>query len=622
MADINPGPVVDWGNMIAGTGLTQAQTGLAQQQSQSAQQDVQQKQMSNQIMRAKMPLIMHALADYTNDSNASAAGGVPTSTSSAANGGAGGSTRTSGADDSNASGATPENSWWDPNQTDAGLRSAFFVPPVTQQEMQRMQRAALTGDPSLVQLEQMRREQRIQSQSAQSQQGSQQLFEAMHTVSDADEGNALAQLDAVAPNASKRIRAMIPDSADEDQAARQYAEHVAQTVHQYTGREVVARPDGTYIDKTTGMTVPGERSGMSDEQYSKLVQEAVKLVPVPDGQGHVISVPAYKANGFPSPDAMVMQGLSNQGHPGAQSTITGAPKADTRAKVAAAVQKVQAQNTPDATGVAAQPGAVTNTPGNTAPIDPQTTKAMQDSSFRFQGPKTPANATRSPDEQKVYDNYTENTNNLNKDSGDATKAASQALTYLRAAQDVMNSKGGTTGAWQSVIAQAARWLPGVQVPATSNYQELAKYLGNAALANAKGIYGPKMTQSEVMLQLHELSPSVSMNDDTVKDLLSTNMRSAQYTIDTAKRAAAYTKIGNDPAKFPQWNQKYWPQEDIVNAKPAASVASAATTKSAAPAAPAAKPTYSDAQIQSYYNTHKANYPSLTLDQVRKQFGAQ
>src|SRR5208282_5601693 len=100
---------------------------------------------------------------------------------------------------------------------------------------------------------------RIEQQTASNRRNAQQMFEAMHAVGDADEGTEYAALQAVAPTAAAQILKDLPAGADKDQAARAYANHVAQNVHQYTGRDIVKREDGTYIDKETGMTIPGER---------------------------------------------------------------------------------------------------------------------------------------------------------------------------------------------------------------------------------------------------------------------------------------------------------------------------------------------------------------------------
>jgi len=73
-----------------------------------------------------------------------------------------------------------------------------------------------------------------------------------------------------------------------------------------------------------------------------------------------------------------------------------------------------------------------------------------------------------------------------------------------------------------------------------------------------------MTQSEVGLQLNELSPSVHMPDSAIRDLLDTNIRSAAYTIDAARKSRAYLASGGDPQQYSEWLEKYYPRAQTVN----------------------------------------------------------
>lgn len=183
--------------------------------------------------------------------------------------------------------------------------------------------------------------------------------------------------------------------------------------------------------------------------------------------------------------------------------------------------------------------------------DPTLSKALSDTDYRL--PVMRPNQSASPA-------IIESRNKLMQDSSDATTAAGQSLQYLKAAQAIMTGKGAPTVALPGEIRAQIGSVFGT-VNAT-NYQEVAKYLGNAALSNAKQTYGSRMTQSEVGLQLNELSPSVKMTPDAIKNLLGTNIRNAQYTIDTANRARTYVKNGNDPMQFGQWNQQYWPRDSV------------------------------------------------------------
>jgi len=155
-----------------------------------------------------------------------------------------------------------------------------------------------------------------------------------------------------------------------------------------------------------------------------------------------------------------------------------------------------------------------------------------------------------------------NRNALLKDSEAATNAGATAMQYLKAAKSIMDSKGATVGAYGSLLTNASRWMGGG--PQSTNYQELAKYLGNAAAQQAQANF-PGATQSEVHMQFNELSPNVSMDDATIKKLLNTNIRSTDYALKSASHVKDYLAQGNEPTNFAKWNQKYYDRDKLVNA---------------------------------------------------------
>ncbi len=160
-----------------------------------------------------------------------------------------------------------------------------------------------------------------------------------------------------------------------------------------------------------------------------------------------------------------------------------------------------------------------------------------------------------------------NRNGLLKDSEAATNAGATARQYLTAAQAIMASKGApVTGLYGTVANQVSRAFGGIN---STNYQEVAKYLANAAAQQAQASF-PNATQSEVHMQFNEMSPNVSMNDDTIKDLLSTNIRNIDYTTKSAGRVKNYLDNANDPQNFAKWNQKYYPRDKLVNSTRTAS----------------------------------------------------
>lgn len=593
MADVSSVPFVNYAGQQADAQLTQAQTGATQQQGQLAGQQTQAAAMQNQIMKARMPLIMSALSDYADDtssSNASGASGQPVSAKAPPS-------STSGVAPDTSAGS-PETSWYDPKNIDSALRQKYFVPPVTPQEAQRIQRAALIGDPGLLENSKMQRQFRIDQQTAASQYDANNLYDSIHTVVDAEPGHALAQLAAIAPGTAKKIKDMIPDEADEDAAARAYAAHVGGNVHQYTGRKVVARADGSYVDEVTGRPVPGvEKSGLSEEQWANLAKAGNALVDMDDGQGHKVKVPQWRANQAPSLDSWVMQQASHGGEYGAHATVGGAPKAQAKAAAQKAVATATA-DTKATSGVAGAPKEGTTTT-NGQP-DPLMSKALGDTDYKYAPPTHKFGTSMSPDEQDQKTKQTDAAVSLKTDLDKGIPNAQSALTFYKAAQDIMDTKGASGGKYQALLARAAAWVPGLQAPNTSNYQELAKYLGNAALQAGKGIF-PKMTQKEAFLILNELNPSPGMNDAALRNMIGFGTRMSQYSIDGAQRAGAYLKSGGDATRFYSWLNKYWPQPDAVVPK--------GEGKNEAPK-------YSDAQIAKYARVH-----GLTLEVAKNHVGA-
>jgi hypothetical protein len=131
------------------------------------------------------------------------------------------------------------------------------------------------------------------------------------------------------------------------------------------------------------------------------------------------------------------------------------------------------------------------------PQDPALRQALADPDYKL--PSQPVVSGRTPtpaqlDQQKAT--VTARTDLL-KDSQDATQAAASSLQYLQAAKSIMDSKGATVGAYGGLINTLSRYTGFNGSTDAANYAEIAKNLGNAALANAKGIYGQRMTQSEV-----------------------------------------------------------------------------------------------------------------------------
>ena len=120
---------------------------------------------------------------------------------------------------------------------------------------------------------------------------------------------------------------------------------------------------------------------------------------------------------------------------------------------------------------------------------------------------------------------------------DATNTGGQALQYLNAAKAIMDSKGApVAGPLGGLVAKVT--APFGSVDAT-NYQEAAKYLGNAAIQAGKGNFGKGMTENDVNLQKDQLSPSLHMTDGALRDLIDTGIKNTQYGMDSCQSECAH-----------------------------------------------------------------------------------
>ena len=639
MADIS-----DNGSFNAALGNTVSQnfgpTAVANQANENAstaqtQQQTQAAAMQNKLMAARMPLILSQLHDATvGAGDSSGVGGgaasVKTDDSDTSGKDAGAGTVA----DQDKSAVTPEQNFYQPDKIDAALRQKYFIPQYTPQEMAALQKAYLVdptdqygmGPKRVMAMHDMR----IQTQTQQNQMGARDDFDKLHAVTDAPEGNAMDVLEASHPETVAAIRrqfAKDPDAAmDEDSAARMFAAHTAGNVHQYTGREAVKGDDGVYRDKDTGITIPGvEKVGLSTEQYIKLAHEAITpSVDMPDGNGGSIKVAPWKAaqmsgaKNINSPGDWMMVRASQQNLPGAASTLSpkSAPKQEAHAVAQAALDKVtaaQQKNPPAATtpGGAPAPTAGVGTARNAqSNIDPQLTEALHDEKYRYTPTmdgkpyKPQIGATPPPAVQDDMKNQAAARNDLKKTSNDGVGAAAAALTMYKAAQDVLDKGNYNGGAWNSTLAKYAKWLPaGWQDHMTGDYQEVAKYLGNAALQSGKGIFA-KMTEKESDTVMHDLNPSPGMDPGALKEMIARGMKTAQYSLDSSRRVLPYLSSGNDATQFSTWNQEHYPMQEETKPSPG-------KPNGSGPA-----PKYNDAQVKAYMQKY-----NLTDEQAtRKHLG--
>jgi hypothetical protein len=631
LASQNYGPTA-----ITSQANTAANTQLEGAQAQNVSQQAQAAAMQNQLMRARLPLILSQLhdesvgaGDSSGTSTVGGAQGVPTGTGP--NGGGAGPNEPQGVAAQDKSSVAPDQNFYQPDKIDAALRSQYFVPQYTPQEMQALKKAYLVdpqdqygmGPKRVMAMHDMR----IQQATQQNQMDARDDFDKMRAVTDAPEGGAMDVLEAAHPDTVKAIRrqfAKDPSAAmDEDAAARMFAAHVAGAVHQYTGREAVKGDDGVYRDKETGFTIPGvEKVGLSTEQYLKLAHEAIAPTQMDDGSGGKVTVPAWKAaqiagaKNINGPGDWMMVNASQRGLPGAASTLSpnSAPKQEARAvaaKALAVAQKQQASASAPADGTSKMVdgvGTARNAQGN---VDPKLTTALQDPKFSYK----PSNngvpweggigKTPPPPVMEDMSKQTAARNDLAKTSSEGVGAASAALTMYKAAQDVLAKGAYNGGAWNAELAKYSKWLPaGWQDHMTGDYQEVAKYLGNAALQSGKGIFA-KMTEKESDAVMHDLNPSPGMDPRALNDMIARGIKTAQYSLNGAKLVPAYLTARKDANQFPTWYQTHYPMEDET--KPTPGEPNKAGGK---------PPKYNDAQVRAYMQKH-----GLTDEQAtRKALG--
>jgi hypothetical protein len=598
---------------VANQQLTGAQTQQVQQQTQAAA-------MQNKLMAARMPLILSQLHDES--VGAGDQSGVDNSQSGAAPSGSASVSRTPGEEiaSQEASAVPPNQNFYQPDKIDAALRSKYFVPQYTPQEMQALQKAYLVDPNNQYGMGPQRvmamHDMRIQQQTQQNQVDARDDFDKLSAVTDAPDGQAMNVLEASHPETVAAIRRQFAKSPDEDQdedaAARMFASHVAGAVHQYTGRKAVKDDAGVYRDEDTGIPIPGvEKVGLSTEQYTKLAREAITpSVDMPDGNGGSIKVAPWKAaqmsgaKNINGPGDWMMVRASQMNLPGAASTLSpnSAPKQEAHSVAQAALDKAQAAHAAaPATNPSGTPksqngtGAARNAQGN---IDPQLTDALHDDKYDYAPSnngtpyKPQIGATPPPQVMEDMKNQTAARNDLAKTSNQGVNAASAALTMYKAAQDVLAKGNYDGGAWNAELAKYSKWLPaGWQNHMTGDYQEIAKYLGVAALQSGKGIFA-KMTQMEAKMLTNELNPAPGMDPGALRDMIGKGAKMAQYSLDSAKRVPAYLHAGKDANQFNSWNQEHFPMQTETQPTPA---------KPNAGVAPA--PKYTDAQVRAYMQKH-------------------
>lgn len=131
---------------------------------------------------------------------------------------------------------------------------------------------------------------------------------------------------------------------------------------------------------------------------------------------------------------------------------------------------------------------------------------------------------------------------------EAAKLANQQLEYNREAMRALpNAETGPLSDWltKSRAALIQLGVPSSLIPSSGTVVptlELNKALKNAALQGARGIYGPRMTQTEVKLQTDEMSPSSSMMRDAIASLIQQNNVRSLYALKQSQDYQRYLQL--------------------------------------------------------------------------------
>jgi Chaperone of endosialidase len=333
-----------------------------------------------------------------------------------------------------------------------------------------------------------------------------------------------------------------------DPELRASAASVADAYSQWTGDQNVSK-DGVLTNSRTNKPPVGEQAQrLSPSKYADLMNDAMTKVPVPTGRpGETTLMPKWQVNGGNSAADYVSR-LPPSGTPGVgarPSTVAPAP---------ARAAPVQTR----APTVAPPPAAAAG------PANPVDAKAFSDPKYKLAPIPTQIGTTAGDAVTNQVKQTSEARAGLQADAEQSAQSTGSALQFAQAAKSIMDSKGAPTVGLTGNIAKTISSVFG-GVDAT-NYQEVAKYLGNLAVQSGKGNF-PHATEKENMVQFNDLSPSVKQTGDALRDLLNTNVRNLQYTLDTANRTTDYLdpkKYNGDPQKFFRWNQEHYPRADVVN----------------------------------------------------------
>lgn len=621
MADIQV-PLTNWGNLafqipgnIANTENVNANTSVQQQQAKSLSLANQLQGMNLNITRAAYARALNDFsgqmtgneagnADQSGETSGGAASSSPAAAAASGASGVAGSAGVKGAAATPAAAMAANNE--NGTQTDEGapggtvasptvpvdtagitqnLYKRWFVNPAgTPQEQQYLQDMLLTNNPGLVAQAKARINANVATRSAIVKQQSNALFSAMMPVADPSTPHPWTLLDRINPQAAQAVAAAAKrHGVDPDVAARQYAAAVANGAHQFTGRGVAQDQAGVYRDSLTGMPLPNvPQAGLSPYAWSRLATGLSHMETVKKPDGTTYTIPAWKiaAPNATNPIQAMLQVAAKQGGyspnvPGAQTSV---------ANARAAWQQAQAQTKQlqqDASGV----------PPEDRPI---MVKGLSDPNYN----RPSVEGVPTEESKGLQEQYVSNRKELLTDLDEMNESSTQALTYLTAAQQVLDSPNYTPTSWRggaaSVISKAAQSLGITQGNWAANKEKLAKYLGNVAVQSFRQNFGSRPANQEFQIQMHELSPSTGMVPGALEGptgLIAENTRLMQYALKMSSGAyvTPYLKNKKEPLLYGQWFQHYWPMQKIVNGEPNPNAAPAQQLNGQQAPAPGAQP---------------------------------
>lgn len=335
-----------------------------------------------------------------------------------------------------------------------------------------------------------------------------------------------------------------------DPALKSSAAAVANAYQQWTGDRNEVRNGVPTNTRTNQPWIGDEAARISTQKYADLMNQALEKKAVPTGvPGETTLMPMWQINGARSA-ADYVSSLVPPGTPGIS------PVAATSAA------PVQARR-PAADGAPKAP-AVAPVATQSQPLNPVDAAPFADPKYKLSPIPTKIGTTASTAVANQVEATSAARAALQKDAEDTAQTAGASLQFAKAAKQIMDSQGAPiTGLFGPAAKAISSAFGGVDA---TNYQEVAKYLGNLSVQSSKSNFS-HTTDKNTGIQFEQLNPSTANTSTALSDLLDSNVRIGQYTLDTANRATGYldpNRYNGDPQKFFRWNQEHYPRADVVN----------------------------------------------------------